>query len=338
MGQLDMQSGADVVALDAERQKRSSEGDEALSTAGGMLRAAREALGWTTLELAERTNIKEQHIVSIEEMNAEALPSQAYTMGFVRAVAREVSLPEDALMKRFREQIGYESSHRSPGIAKPVKGGNLGEGKEASAILLIVIVGLFAFVAWKLLNSAAPIPDDEADRFAFSKDDQEATVVAQGAEATAPAEVPEPTVEAFSNTRAPETVAPIEEEPAPSLVRDDREVIESELGPVVDDPATTQGDTSEAIPEEVVALRRINSVDPVYPPLCEGSAELVETVTVSFAIDGRGRPISRRIVQSSNPCFNGAALAALERWRYDSETVTEANQAQTARFTFDRPY
>lgn len=334
MGQLDMQAGADVVALDAERQRRAA--DDALSTAGGMLRAAREAMGWSTQELAERTNIKEQHIVSIEEMRADSLPSQPYTMGFVRAYAREVALPEEALMARFRQQIGYDNAQRRAGMARTAQGKELGDGKEVSAFLLLAIVGFVVFCAWKLLISTAPEPESEASRFQFSIDDRETAIVTPRSDDNPVPEVSEPTVEAFSNTQAP---APQASASADDLAAVPAEVAEGAIGtegPLGEEASATPDETLAT--EEVVRLRRLAAVDPVYPPLCEGTAEPVETVTVAFAIDGRGRPISRRITQSSNPCFNGAALAALERWRYDPATVTDATRAQTARFTFDRPY
>ena len=338
MGQLDMKSGADVVALDAERQRRVGDSDSALSTAGGMLSAAREALGWTTEELALRTNIKEQHIISIEAMDAESLPSQPYTMGFVRAFAREVELPEDALMARFREQIGYDSQANHSGFVQKPRGKDLNDGKELSAILLLAIVGLFVFVAWKILTSAAPETSDEATRFQFSKDDQEAALVAPGVADGALPENREPTVEAFSDTSAPEPGLPSD---AAEEMSDDADEVPAEVS--LDPAEESAADPTESLlngPAEdpVAVLRRLTAVDPVYPPLCEGSAEAVETVTVAFTISDRGRPVSRRITQSSNPCFNGAALAALERWRYDPSTVTDGTRAQTARFTFDRPY
>lgn len=342
MGQADMKSVADVVALEEERQKRANEADAALSTAGGMLRAAREAMGLGLADVAARTNIKEANLAAIEAMDTAALPSQPYTMGFVRAYAREVSLPEEALMERFREQAGYVLHDRATTVTAPKRSGQVESGRELSVIVLIVVLGLILWAAWTLLITAAPDVPEDSSRFSFSKDDQ-APVVA--APESAPTEstpgddlVAALVAQADAEAQASEGEAvDVDEQPTGTV-------------PATTEPATTEPETAvvtqpvETVPvEDVVAepirLRRLVSVDPVYPPLCEASAEAIETVTVSYGVNSRGRPISTAISRSTNPCFNGAALAAISRWRYDPDAVTRENgRGLTAQFTFDRPY
>ncbi|MCQ8185122.1 TonB family protein [Parvularcula maris] len=333
MGQADKRSVADVVALQEERARRNGEAEGTLGHAGAMLRAAREALGLSVHDVALRTNIKAQNLAAIEEMNREVLPSQPYTMGFVRAYAREVSLPEDALMERFRREIGYEVRDRASRIDAPRRPKDPDGGRELSVLLVLAIVGFVLFCVWKLLISASPELPEDASRFTFSKDDQ--TEVVRPAE---PSAVP---AEAQTESVAEEPPAGEGQAEGQPTASQTAAVTESvEPVPVEETPPVQSA--AEAAPEpEAEALRplrRLVAVDPVYPPLCEGNAEPIETVTVAYTINGRGRPTGGRITSSSNPCFNGAALAALERWRYDPGTVRGDNARQTARFTFDRPY
>lgn len=339
MGQADMQSVADVVALDDERQKRAAEADSALSTAGGMLRAAREALKLTAADVATRTNIKIEHIEAIEEMAIERLPSQPYTMGFVRAYAREVALPEEALMERFRQQAGYERRDFAPGIRPVKRAGDAEGGRELSFLALIVILGLVLFTAWKLLVSAAPETADDSSRFSFTKDDTAEVVTVPADEPVAvtetveePAAMPGSGSEEAADAAAGDSVASTVSETENEAQNEAR----TEAAPAGEADAA-QAAAEPAVVEEV-ALRRLVSVDPVYPPLCEAAAAEVESVTVAFTVSSRGRPINPRITSSTNPCFNGSAMAALTRWRYDSATVTADNARQVTRFTFDRPY
>lgn len=350
MGQADMKSSADVVALEAERQKRAAEAEGHLSTAGGMLRAAREALGLSLRDVAARTNIKEQHLAAIEAMEVAALPSQPYTMGFVRAYAREVALPEDALMERFRQQAGYQRRE----VAEPMaparrRGEEVEGGRELSVLALLAILAFVVWTAWKILMSSAPEEAVEGSRFSFSASDTAAPVVP--APETGDAGPAEPIMVTPAVPEA-DTRTPLDEAEAVEPGEPAGQPAESVAAPeegggeemAADDPSAT-GEAAEATQAtqatqatEAVALRRIVSVDPVYPPLCEASAAKVETVVLAFTVNGRGRPGSPRVVSSTNPCFNGAAIAALTRWRYDPESVTPETARGRATFTFDRPY
>lgn len=328
MGHADMQSVADVVALDDERQKRAQEAEASLSTAGGMLKAAREAMGLSIGDVARRTNIKAEHLSAIETMTIDALPAQPYTMGFVRAYAREVSLPEDALLDRFRQQAGYTRRELAKGIKAPATGGERDGGRELSALAILGIIGLVLFSVWKLLVATAPEETGEASRFAFSKDDRGVVLEAP---ATTPVVIEGP-------AEAPQPASDVADPAVEETVATDLAVEEAPAAADVSSEAPEVAEAEEVAEEPVIALRQTTRVEPVYPPLCEGSAAEVETVTISFAVTASGRTVSPRITGSTNPCFNGAALAALSRWRYAPETVTPQTGRQTARFSFDRPY
>ncbi|MEM0930471.1 MAG: TonB family protein [Pseudomonadota bacterium] len=336
MGQADMKSGADVVALDQARQKRTEPADSSLSTAGGMLRAAREAMGLDIAAVAESTNIKPEHLEAIEAMNIAGLPSQPYTMGFVRAYARQVALPEDALMERFRVQAGWVVQDRATRIATGPSGKAPREGREASVLLLFAVIGFALWCAWRILMSNAPVPEGDASRFTYTGSDLDDVPVVERPVSFEAVEVPAEDTSGSSSTG--ESVAAVSDEaaaPAPVDATSDVEqaaAAETAAAPVV---APVEVEAVAEVPRP----RLLTRVEPVYPPNCEGNAAPVETVLVSYSINARGRVTSTNVRQSTNTCFNGAATAALARWRYDGATIPAGGAPnQTTRFVFERPY
>ena len=90
----------------------------------------------------------------------------------------------------------------------------------------------------------------------------------------------------------------------------------------------------------IVEASILERVEPVYPPVCEVSAAPAEAVEVAFTITPGGEVVSERIVQSTNSCFDRAALNAIKRWRFSPRTIGgEPRPAfeQQASFRFDRP-
>lgn len=325
---------ADVVALDAERARRTDISDQALQTAGGMLQAAREALNLDIAELARRTNIKQGHLTAIEAMDLSALPSQPYTMGFVRAYAREVQLPEDALMERFRQQAGWSRREQAPKVTSAAPRRSSDGSRELSVVALVAILAFIMWVAWRILAASPTEVQSDSGRFEFSKDDRTETVIGASrpetdGEAAAESSASNDLVDRLNRAageRRPQTNAEIDS-PTPSNQTDN-------IAP------NDRSDNAEAeARDEAAPLRRLSAVDPVYPPLCENSAEPLETVTIRYNVSVRGVPSSPQIIGSSNPCFNGAASAALIRWRYAPSSVTADNsRGLTTTFTFERPF
>lgn len=90
----------------------------------------------------------------------------------------------------------------------------------------------------------------------------------------------------------------------------------------------------------IVEAQALDRIEPVYPPDCETAAAPAETVDLAFTVAPDGGVTSERVVQSSNPCFNRAALNALKRWRFSPRTIDGAARPafeQRQSFRFDRP-
>lgn len=59
---------------------------------------------------------------------------------------------------------------------------------------------------------------------------------------------------------------------------------------------------------------------PQYPRKCLASARSKEVVFVEFDVAPEGRVVNARVVDSTNACFNKAALASVSKWRYRRAT------------------
>ncbi len=67
-------------------------------------------------------------------------------------------------------------------------------------------------------------------------------------------------------------------------------------------------------------------IPPQYPQRCMSRAEDSESVMVEFDVTPEGTVVNARVIQSSNSCFNRAAMRAVERWRYNPKIVDDAPQ------------
>ncbi len=113
-------------------------------------------------------------------------------------------------------------------------------------------------------------------------------------------------------------------------------------GAAVEVQQTTAAGTPAPAPPagDIVEAAVIAHIDPVYPHSCAANAQPVETVLVSFTVTSGGRVAAERVANSTNACFDNAALNALRRWRFEPRTVDGAPRPaydQAHSFTFRRP-
>ena len=72
--------------------------------AGKQLRQAREALGLTVRDIADRTKIPSRQIDAIETEHYEKLPGGIFGRGYVRAVATALKLDADVIVEAYGER------------------------------------------------------------------------------------------------------------------------------------------------------------------------------------------------------------------------------------------
>src|SRR5262245_4819156 len=131
------------------------------------LRHARERLGLSLRDVADRTRIRVAILDAIENHDVDRLPPPIFTRGFVKAYAREVGLDPQATAARYAAAL--ESAGPSSEVAPPVRHGvvddpdRLTERERSSVVTAALIVGaglLFVLVnPWK---SSLPSHDNAA--------------------------------------------------------------------------------------------------------------------------------------------------------------------------------
>ncbi|GJL93802.1 MAG: hypothetical protein DHS20C05_02070 [Hyphococcus sp.] len=111
------------------------------------------------------------------------------------------------------------------------------------------------------------------------------------------------------------------------------------IAPTSED-AVSAGALAEEEPQEVIEAVILERVEPVFPRSCMSSARADETVQIVFNINAAGRVYGERVGQSTNACFDAAALNAIRRWRFETTRVEGASMAaydQKTVFLFQRP-
>jgi len=91
---------------------------------------------------------------------------------------------------------------------------------------------------------------------------------------------------------------------------------------------------------EIVEARIVERIEPVYPRGCAVNAAAMESVVIDYRITAAGRITGIRVSQSTNACFDDAALNAIKRWRFEPRTVDGAARPafdQKYSFSFQRP-
>jgi transcriptional regulator with XRE-family HTH domain len=117
-----------------------------VGTVGQRLRMAREAMGLTLAQVADRSRIALRHLAAIEDGAFASLPGRTYALGFTRTYARIVGLDEAQAVAEVREQLDSSAAeapprHDSfePGDPARVPSARLGWVSVAVVLLLLVL-------------------------------------------------------------------------------------------------------------------------------------------------------------------------------------------------------
>lgn len=105
-------------------------------------------------------------------------------------------------------------------------------------------------------------------------------------------------------------------------------------------PPEPQQAATPAANQRVVEAKLSRNVQPEYPDRCMRRAAAVETVELAFVITAEGTATGVYVAQSSNECFNSAALKAAYDLRFAPRTVNGKPVLQEGKrmtFRFARP-
>lgn len=139
-----------------------NEEPQSLPSAGGRLRAAREAAGLSRSDLALRTKIAERHLIAIEEDRFGDLAARTYAVGFARSYARAVGISEAEIAEEVRQQLDAEA-HDRPVVAPSFEPGDPARVPSsrlawAAAIGVVIVIGLLLFFWSSYLRPEGALP------------------------------------------------------------------------------------------------------------------------------------------------------------------------------------
>lgn len=148
--------------------------DGASQTAGGQLRAAREARGLDLSQVAAETRIPQRHLENIEAGEYGNLPSRTYAIGFARSYARMLDLDERSILDQVRAELAQDETQGraapakfEPGDPARVPSGKLAWLGALAAVLLLV--GGFAFYRTYFSPGLGPAPLAEETQMAAAE-------------------------------------------------------------------------------------------------------------------------------------------------------------------------
>ena len=148
--------------------------ESASQTAGGQLRAAREARGLDLSQVAAETRIPQRHLENIEAGEYGNLPSRTYAIGFARSYARMLDLDERSILDQVRAELAQDETQGraapakfEPGDPARVPSGKLAWLGALAAVLLLI--GGFAFYRTYFSPGLGPAPLAEETQVAAAE-------------------------------------------------------------------------------------------------------------------------------------------------------------------------
>ncbi len=116
---------------------------------GAELRQVRERAGWKLEEVAAALRIRQPYLEAIEQGNLQALPGQAYEIGFIRTYAQALGLDGDEILRRFRAEGAGTTTKPELSFLAPVPDRAVPTG----AIVLVGVVILLAGYGFWFLHT-----------------------------------------------------------------------------------------------------------------------------------------------------------------------------------------
>ena len=187
---------------------------------GAELRQVRERAGWKLDEVAAELRIRQPYLEAIELGDLQALPGQAYEIGFIRTYAQALGLDGDEILRRFRAEGAGKTSKPELSFLAPVPDRAVPTGAIVlvGVVILLVGYGFWFLHTEKERKLAAAIPAVPAQLAPLAVPPVPTPVVKPAAPALAPAPVQTarqtaPAATAPTGTPAA-PIAPLAETPA----------------------------------------------------------------------------------------------------------------------------
>ena len=119
-----------------------------MKTVGEALKGRRERLGMTLNELEQRTQLKRQTLIHIENNDFDLLAKKDYTEGFIRKYANVVNIEPNQLIEAHRDEIPNNQNQIDELIAAFSNGEAPSyRSKSKETMQLIMLIGLIVIVS-----------------------------------------------------------------------------------------------------------------------------------------------------------------------------------------------
>lgn len=119
---------------------------------GTLFQEARLKQGLTIEEVAERTKIRTQFLIAIEEGRFNELPDQAYVRAFLRTYARALDLKPEAIMLEYEARHAPLQQGEALGIReRRLKIRSQKRLRFAVGVGILAIIGVLAYLLHRLL-------------------------------------------------------------------------------------------------------------------------------------------------------------------------------------------
>ena len=190
--------------------------EDAPSSFGARLAAAREAAGLGVGEMAGRLRLHVNQVRALEAEDLAKLPETAYVRGFVRSYARALGLDPAPLVDDLNAKVGQPTNSVVDGMARtpdysPVRAA-AHEHASRSLVLGLAVIALIALggIGWYATRPTAPEPVTAAPPTPAAASTAAVAPMEQpaGAPASAPTDSAEPTAVATEPAPAPSQPLP----------------------------------------------------------------------------------------------------------------------------------
>ncbi|MET3816316.1 cytoskeleton protein RodZ [Pantoea sp. UYEF8] len=225
--------------------------NSAVHSTGERLRLAREQLGLTQQNVAERLCLKLSTVRDIEEDKSPADLASTFLRGYIRSYARLVHIPEEELLPMMAKQTPVRAAK-----IEPMQSFSLGKRRKKrdgwlmifTWLVLFVVVGLTG--AWWWQNHKASQDDlvSMADQNGSSGDGQSIPLGESSGDSTAPAAPDESNTPPAADNSAAGTNTPATTAPAASASNTAPAAQSDNTSNAVVSPSQAPVDTSAAAP------------------------------------------------------------------------------------------
>lgn len=118
-----------------------------MATVGEIFKKARQEQKLTLKKVAEKTKVREEYLLALEENRYQNLPSAVYIQGFIRNYSQILGLKPDPLLAKFRRD--YEAEKGSFFTFPRPEGFCWTPKLTIAALFILLLLLFFGYLFWQ---------------------------------------------------------------------------------------------------------------------------------------------------------------------------------------------